>query len=295
MTRIGIIGESKGNGHPYSWSAIINGFNKNLLHTVPFELIKQYLSKINGDLKKNKNVKITKIYCENLKYAQSVAKFANIKKVESNLRDFGQDIDAIIIAKDDYQNHYSLLKKLVNFKIPILIDKPIATDQITLKRILKLKKTSNHFYTGSGLTFSKEIEKMPKDFKNIQEIRALSNGPWDRYSVHLINILENYFKINGYDFHKYKEIKTIKKDKLTIEYSSLNLSLNLNLNNFLGVRFKFIFKNGTTKFIYFKNTYFAFKNFLDCFIKQVQTGKNFFKDEDILKTVKLIELGKSFE
>ena len=28
MLRIGVIGLSEGNGHPYSWSAIINGFDK---------------------------------------------------------------------------------------------------------------------------------------------------------------------------------------------------------------------------------------------------------------------------
>ena len=28
MLRVGILGLSEGNGHPYSWSAIFNGFDK---------------------------------------------------------------------------------------------------------------------------------------------------------------------------------------------------------------------------------------------------------------------------
>ena len=34
--KIGIIGSSDGNGHPYSWSAIFNGYNKKLWKIVNF-------------------------------------------------------------------------------------------------------------------------------------------------------------------------------------------------------------------------------------------------------------------
>ena len=45
--RFGIIGMSEGNGHPYSWAAIFNGFNKHKMAFCPFKSIPEYLQKEN--------------------------------------------------------------------------------------------------------------------------------------------------------------------------------------------------------------------------------------------------------
>ncbi|MBA65435.1 MAG: hypothetical protein CMG55_06520 [Candidatus Marinimicrobia bacterium] len=58
--RIGIIGNSEGNGHPYSWSAILNGFEKKYLNEVPFVLIRDYLKSVNPEDKLCKDVCIKK-------------------------------------------------------------------------------------------------------------------------------------------------------------------------------------------------------------------------------------------
>ena len=56
--KIGIIGESKGNGHPYSWSAIINGFDSNILDKVPFPAIQNYLCHVVPTNVLNNEVKV---------------------------------------------------------------------------------------------------------------------------------------------------------------------------------------------------------------------------------------------
>ena len=43
--KIGIIGSSDGNGHPYSWSAIFNGYNKKIMEDCEFPAISNYLNK----------------------------------------------------------------------------------------------------------------------------------------------------------------------------------------------------------------------------------------------------------
>ena len=44
--KLGIIGISEGNGHPYSWSAIINGYNKKKMEECKYESIPSYLKRI---------------------------------------------------------------------------------------------------------------------------------------------------------------------------------------------------------------------------------------------------------
>ena len=43
--KIGIIGMSHGNGHPYSWSAIVNGYDHEYMKDCPFPVIQDYLKK----------------------------------------------------------------------------------------------------------------------------------------------------------------------------------------------------------------------------------------------------------
>ena len=43
--RIGILGMTEGNGHPYSWSAIFNGFDKEEMSKCPYPVIPVYLGK----------------------------------------------------------------------------------------------------------------------------------------------------------------------------------------------------------------------------------------------------------
>ena len=41
--RIGILGMTEGNGHPYSWSAMINGYDRDEMETCGFPVIPRYL------------------------------------------------------------------------------------------------------------------------------------------------------------------------------------------------------------------------------------------------------------
>ena len=43
MIKLGIVGISEGNGHPYSWGAIINGYDREAMASCPFPVIPQYL------------------------------------------------------------------------------------------------------------------------------------------------------------------------------------------------------------------------------------------------------------
>ena len=45
ILNLGIIGGSEGNGHPYSWSAIFNGYDPNAINDCAFPSIPIYLSK----------------------------------------------------------------------------------------------------------------------------------------------------------------------------------------------------------------------------------------------------------
>ena len=45
VVKLGVIGLSAGNGHPYSWSAIVNGYNPEVMKNCGFPIISEYLAK----------------------------------------------------------------------------------------------------------------------------------------------------------------------------------------------------------------------------------------------------------
>ena len=72
---IGIIGYSKYNGHPYSFSALINGICKTNYHYCQYKYIKKYLKNYSKQ-KVFSNIYVTNIWCSNIREAKKIANLA---------------------------------------------------------------------------------------------------------------------------------------------------------------------------------------------------------------------------
>ena len=59
--KLGIIGISDGNGHPYSWASIFNGYNSELMEECGFPVIPRYLEKQNFPEDTIQNASVTHI------------------------------------------------------------------------------------------------------------------------------------------------------------------------------------------------------------------------------------------
>ena len=75
-----IIGINKGNGHPYSFSAIVNGYDKKELNKFcEFDVIKKYLIGKEFPDKKFNKFKIKYIFTTNMNISKNIAKSCKIK------------------------------------------------------------------------------------------------------------------------------------------------------------------------------------------------------------------------
>ena len=68
--KLGIIGTSKGNGHPYSWSAIFNGYDPKYMKNCPYPVIYDYLSKQKFPEDNIKGASVTHIWTQNKKISE---------------------------------------------------------------------------------------------------------------------------------------------------------------------------------------------------------------------------------
>ena len=119
MIKLGIIGlKDIDNGHPFSFSAIINGYNEKYFKKTTYKNILKYLKK---KPKKNfgiKGVKITHAWTQNENLTKILCKSCNIDNAVKNYREMLGSVNGVIIARDDL--HYSISKHFLKKKFQFL-------------------------------------------------------------------------------------------------------------------------------------------------------------------------------
>ena len=188
--RLGVVGFSEGNGHPYSWSALINGYRPESLGAVPFAAIREYLP-TSGPIGDSMGAAVTHIWSPDLSWSRQVAQFANIEHVASSLHELVESVDAIIHARDDFENHHSFLRFYSKFRKPVFMDKPLATTRATLDQILQMDPELGWIFSCSALAYDPVFEKIAKEKEPVLRVRSFSPKNWSKYSIHLVEPVLN--------------------------------------------------------------------------------------------------------
>ena len=292
--KLGLIGYSEGNGHPFSWSAIINGFNQKYLNSCPYPSIREYLTHEKNLNQEILNANVTHVWTQNIKYSKLISDFSNIPVIVGEFKDMVGKVDAVLLARDDYENHYKYSKPFLEAGIPIYIDKPIAVETAALDKILKLQSYQGQIFSHSALRYANEFnfdKKFLDSFGNIEEIVAISPKDWNRYSIHIIEPVIKSFQLDN-------DFSIIGKNN----YEEAGKVLNVKWENKFRVKFittgtsdsefsiEIIGKN-KSEVIYFKDTYSAFKSCILDFIEGLNNNSNDYSEKELYLIVKLIEAG----
>ena len=288
MIRTGIIGlEDKGNGHPFSFSSIINGYSESGYKLSNYKLILDYLKKKKKKDFKIKNVKVTHAWTQNPKITKILCKASKIKYPVKNYIDMIDKIDALIIARDDM--HYEISKPFLMRKIPVFIDKPLSIKEKELN-FFKKYMFQGLLMSTSGFRFSDETKILKKEIKkigNIKLIVANVSNDWRRYGVHMLDVIDEL------GFLKIKKIH-----KINSKFTSFNLLNDKKTNiivNCLGKNYpiynlSFFGDKGKYE-IDFKDNFVAFKNTLTKFFNMIRKKKFYIHPEKTLNVMKILKLG----
>ena len=295
--RLGIIGISPGNGHPYSWSAIFNGYNPKIMENCGFPVIPRYLENQIFPNDCISNAEVTHIWTQNKKISRHIADATNIKYVVNEYEDLISKVDAILLARDDSENHLKFATPFLNAGLPIYIDKPLALSIKSAKKILSLQKYSGQIFSCSALKFADELclnKEQLSSVGKIKNIHGYISKDWDKYSIHIIDPI----------------MKIISKNETIIKsqkwhnngYSCLDLKLSSHINIKLETYGSGIIPMGikivgdkSYKDLIFKNTFQAFKNTLNEFILSITSKSNRIDEEQMLKVISWIEEGRKIK
>jgi len=290
--RLGLIGVSKDNGHPYSWSAIINGYDKKKIKNCGYPIISNYLNKKKYPKDFIKKTKISHIWTQDVKISKKIASTTFIPNIVAKKENLIGKVDGILIARDDYENHYKNSKPFLKAGLPVYIDKPISISLRNFEKIYKNEIYKGQIFTCSAIRYSKSLnlnDKIKKKIGVIKKIIAISPKNWDKYGIHII---ESVIKIlSKKDVPLKFEKSKIVKNNLVVTWSSKVQTVFMMKKN-IKTKIKIIVE-GTKgkKTLYFDDTFESFKSALKDFIlgiekKSIQSPKRYNH-----KIVKIIEQG----
>jgi len=191
MVKIGIIGLSEANGHPFSFSAIINGYDEGEFAKTEWVGILNYLNRKHESEVAALDAKVTHVWTQDPVMSLQLSKSCYIECIVENYLDMIGDVDAVIIARDDYVNHFEMSRPFLEKGIPVFIDKPLTLDLEELKWFMPHVE-SGLLMTCSGFRYAEELD-YPRNnleaFGSIKLIRAAVINGWEKYGIHMIDAL----------------------------------------------------------------------------------------------------------
>lgn len=274
MIRLGMIGMSEGNAHPYSWSSIINGqFDGDEISRVGYPAVAAYLE-ANRDTLGIRGATVTHVWCQERVISESIAKSSAIEHVVDNLEEMIGQVDAVILGRDDPENHVAMAKPFVDAGIPIFVDKPLAYSKDDLNWFADRVAHGSFVMSCSSMRYANECRVVKQDlaaFGKIELVTAVGKKDWKKYGIHLLeaifDVLDDPKPIQVRHIGELdKEIVLIRTEKGT--------DITLHLYNAISGTFQLtFFGQQGWRMVDIKNSYSMFRDNLIEFIRSVEEGE----------------------
>lgn len=289
VIKLGVIGSSEGNGHPYSWSAICNGYSEREMKKCPFPAIPLYLSRQTFPRDQIKDAKVTHVWTQDVREASRIAKASLIPNVAISLEHLCESVDMILLARDDAENHFELAEIVCSYGKPVFIDKPLAYSTREAKKIFTLETYPGQIFTCSSLRFAKELTVSPDKIKGTNFIDAKVPKDWAKYAIHVLEPIISQFKVNDF-----KRMNTYSHGNLrTVVFYSKKKRLHLRVccTGKLASQIEFTIHGSVVKTYTFTDSFSCFKSSIEAFLATSLSGKPSIGRQETLNIIKLIEQG----
>jgi len=201
--RLAMLGSSAGNGHPFSWSAIFNGYDRECLaRECPFPAILDYLDKEPADTLTIAGARVTHVHCVGSGgfTAEAVARCARIPHVVERPTDVIGRVDAVVIATDIGSEHVERARPFVEAGLPVFIDKPLADSEADLATFTAWVAEGRPIMSSSCMRYAKEFlpwRLSTRDLGALRLVTATTAKRWETYGIHA---LEAVYPILGPGF-----------------------------------------------------------------------------------------------
>jgi predicted dehydrogenase len=270
---LAMLGMVDGNGHPYSWSAIFNGYDSAEMARCPFPVIPAYLSRQPAEAFGIDGAKVTHIWTDNPVDALHVAKAALIPNILARPEESIGRVDAVIIPTDKGQEHVDRARPFIEAGLPVFLDKPLADNVGDLQKFRRWHEAGRPFLSGSCMRYAKEFEPYhaaPAALGLIRLATITMPKSWERYGIHA---LEGVYPILGPGFISVRNTGTAERNIVHLKHRSGTDVVVAAIADMAGA-FGVLGLYGTAGHVEvaFTDTFYAFKKQLEGYVRYLRTG-----------------------
>ena len=290
--RLAMLGLTPGNGHPYSWSAMFNGYDKDLMTAeCPYAGIPDYLNKQPPATLTIPNAKVTHICCtgDGDLEAEHVARCSLIPNVVSEPTDVIGKVDAVVIATDIGAEHVERARPFVEAGLPVFVDKPMVDNVADLAVFNDWVREGKPILSSSSMRYVKEFAPYRLSTHNLGNLRYVSittAKKWETYGIHA---LEAVFPIIGPGFISARNTGTYERNVVHFKHERDIDLVVVSSKDMLG-GFGVLTLCGThgSDQLSTKDSFFSFKSQLETFISYLRTGVRPFPYEETEELMRMV-------
>jgi len=289
---LAMLGMVEGNGHPYSWSAIFNGFNPEEMAQCPYPAIPAYLNKEPAEAFRIPGARVTHIWTDDTSDARSVARASLIPNVVKKPEDVTGKVDAVIISTDIGYEHVERSRPFVEAGLPVFIDKPLTDNEADLKTFSTWAAGGKPIMSSSCMRYCKEYLPYRLSTQELGELRFASittPKSWERYGIHA---LEGIFPIIGPGFISARNTGSVERNIVHFKHrngADVVVAATGDMYGSFGA-LELCGTEGHTHAV-FTDTFYAFKSQLESFIDYLRTGLRPFPFSETEELMKMLIAG----
>ena len=290
--KIGMLGMTEGNAHPFSWSAIINGYDKDEMYKWTHELyptIPMYLNRQPGESFGIDGVRVTHVCFsgyEDREMAENCARAAFIENVTDTPEDMIDKVDAVICATDIGAEHVERCRPFIEAGIPMFIDKPLTDNEDDLKTIVKWVDNGAKIISSSSLRYMKSLEPYYQNRYELGKIRYICSPMakyWETYGMHA---LESIYPLLGAGFEWVQNLGTYEKAMVQLHHTN-GCDISIPMGYGFATNGITIMAENEVRTITDSDSFYAFKKQLVKFVEYLRTGE---RDHPFSETVEMAKI-----
>ncbi|WP_395740552.1 Gfo/Idh/MocA family protein [Prosthecobacter sp.] len=272
--KLAMLGMIEGNGHPYSWSGIINGYNPEEMAKCPYAGIIAYMGKQALESIRIPGARVTHVWTDDAADAPKVAAASLIEHVVAKPEDVIGQVDAVVIATDDGTDHVRRARPFVEAGLPVFVDKPMATTMEELRQFVQWELDGKILLSTSGMRYAPEMRLSEEQRERLGELRWITSftcKTWERYGIHALEAVE---PLLGPGFLTVQAHSDAGGDVMHVTHGS-GVKVTLGALHDAYGSFGAVHLYGTKGDIPLKlaDTYNAFRGQLVAFVEMLQTGR----------------------
>ena len=291
-----MIGSTPGNGHPYSWSAMFNGYDREAMtNECPFAGIPQYLNKEPVDTLQIPDALVTHVCCIGGGgfTAEHVAKCSLIPHVVEKPTDVIGHVDAVVIATDMGSEHVERARPFVEAGVPVFVDKPMVDNEADLQTFVGWVADGKRIMSSSSMRYTKEFMPYRHSTHELGDLRfgsITTAKSWETYGIHA---LEAIYPILGPGFLTAQNTGTKERNVVHLTHAcGADIVVIASYDMAGGFGCLQLCGTAGSRAVSSGDSFFAFKAQLTAFVDYLRTGVHPFPFTETVELMQLVIAGK---